>query len=402
MMGPSSDLFRISIEGALTSVSFSFVVGMAVLSLTAATIVALLYRLIMNEAVPWHVPIIIGMGTVGLWMNTASTIVEFIERTTAQEPLLLQNMVTNSISMLMSGVAAIGGARFGDQLASIVRPVTDAGKVDTHMGKIVQSIGRYITVHLPDVAEIGDIEGYERVSGEVKAEIGDAELLFPRGLTLDQLHKRIVDRLRDDYGVGYVDVELDEEGSITHLAVGNRETGIGPTLPARRGAISIRTAPAPEATPGDKVQVWTNSENGAERVATAELRATGDTVATVVMDTKRIGAIDQSRTYDLVTLNMEKRPELEFVSLLRTANEAMESVTVVDGSPLAGLPVGGLRLPVIAIRSAAGTMHTAPPRDHVFDVEDTVYVIGRPDELRKFKIGADPEAHVQPSQRIDR
>ena len=391
IVGKSGLVLQPGGESVLASISIPFVVGMVVLSLTVATVVSLLYRLLMDATVPWHVPLIVGVGAVGLWMNTASTVVEFIERTAAQEPLLLQNIETNSLAIIASGIAAVGGARFGDQLATSVNAIANRQQPGTSVGKIVETIGRFITVQLPKAEKIHDLDGYEQVSEETKETFGDGRFLFPRGLTLDQLHQRIVDRLRDDYGVGHVDLELDDEGTVTYLGVGSRESGIGPTLPARRGAISIQTTPPPEATPGDRVQIWRDSEEGAQRIATAELRAAGNETATVVMDVQRIKTINQSRTYDLVTLQSGKCPELEFTSLLRTANEGLDSITVAVKSPVEGLPVGALRLPVIAIRTSTDEMHTAPPRDHICSAGDTLFVIGRPDELRKFKSAVNSE-----------
>lgn len=393
MTAIGSDLVLLTtVERLLGSVSVPFVVGMALLAVTVGATGALLYRLIMDTAVPWHVPIITGVGAVGLWMNTARTIVEFIERTATQQPLLLQNMATNSAAIAVSGVAAIAGARLGDQVGLSLRAVTGARRSEIPMGQLVQTIGRFISVQVPRAEDIRDVGEYEPVSEETKEEVSNAEFRFPRGLTLDQLHQRVVDRLRHDYGIGNVDLELDEEGTITYLAIGSREAGIGPTLPARRGAISVQATSAPEATPGDRVQVWTVENGRARRITNAELRGASDEVATLVMDVEQLEAIDQSQTYELVTLNSEQRPELEFVSLLRTANERMDSITVVDGSQLVGLPIGALTLPVIAIRAASDTMHTAPPREHVCGVGDTVYVIGSPDEFRKFKTAANPTA----------
>lgn len=376
---PGVDLFA--------DISLPFVLGMALLAFAIGAAVAILYRLVMDARTPWHLPIILGVGAVGLWMNTASTIVQFIEQTAAQEPLLLQQIETNSLAIVASGVASVVGARFGDGMAPNVQALAGLKPPEKHVGKIVRTIGRFIAVQLPRADAIDDLEGYEPVDDSTKESVGGAEFLFPRGLTLDQLHRRVVDRLRDDYGIGHVDLELTDDGTVTHLAIGSRQAGIGPTLPARRGAIAIRTRPPPRATPGDRVQVWRATDAGAERLATAELRAADDDVATIVTDVRRLAAIDQSEPHELVTLRAEKRPELEFASLLRAANESIDTVEITEGSPLAGIPVGAISLAIVAIRSAEA-MHPAPPPTRVCEPGDTVYVIGRPDELRKFRTAA--------------
>ncbi|MFB6218964.1 MAG: TrkA C-terminal domain-containing protein, partial [Halobacteriaceae archaeon] len=114
-------------------------------------------------------------------------------------------------------------------------------------------------------------------------------------------------------------------------------------------------------------------------------------VATLTVDASRAGRFDWTGSYDLVTLAAEKQPEKEFAALLRSANETMGSVTVADGSPLVGVPVGALRPTVAAVRAADGPVETLPGRGRVCAAGDTLYVIGRPGELRKLDAVADPD-----------
>lgn len=377
---------------SLPYVSYPYVFLIATVAFVVGIGSGLLYRLLMDEKAPWHVPVIIGVGAIGLWLNTASTMVYFVERATTEEPLFFQDVATNSAAILASSVAAIVGARVGDQLAPNVRALSGATETEIEVSKIVRTIGRFITVTVPKVDQIDDIDGYEPVPDETKQAFAGVELLFPRGLTVDELHQRVVDRLRSDYGVGHVDLELDETGAITHLAVGRRAAGIGPTIPPRKGAIALNANPAPDASPGDRVHLWTTTDDGARRIARAELRATTDDVATLLLDVHRIGAVDQSKTYDLVTLRSKTGPEIEFASLLRTANETMDSVRVAPETPIAGLPIGALKLPVVAVRDPDRTLHTVPPREHVCEPGSTMYVVGRHDELRKFRVAAGVES----------
>ena len=73
---------------------------------------------------------------------------------------------------------------------------------------------------------------------------------------MTELHERITTRLREDYGVGHVDIEINVEDEITYLSLGRRVAGIGPTLPQRRVALPVTANPAPKASPGDLVQLW--------------------------------------------------------------------------------------------------------------------------------------------------
>lgn len=148
--------------------------------------------------------------------------------------------------------------------------------------------------------------------------------------------------------------------------------------------IAIEADPAPTASPGDRVRVWKATDEGAESVATAELRATTGDIATLATDTRRLGAIDQAEVYHLVTVAATKQPEKEFAALLRTANETMGSTTIGATSPLRGAPVGALEPVVAAAKPADRPIDTLPPRNRIIEAGDAIYAIGRPDQLRKL------------------
>lgn len=129
-------------------------------------------------------------------------------------------------------------------------------------------------------------------------------------------------------------------------------------------------------------------------MATGELWATSGDIATLIVDASRATAIDQSVTYHLVTLHTRKQPEKEFAALLRAANETMESITLAEGA-LDGLPVGALRPVVAAVRRTDGSLETLPGRFHELTAGETLYAVGRPDELRKLAALAAPESDAE-------
>lgn len=55
-----------------------------------------------------------------------------------------------------------------------------------------------------------------------------------------------------------------------------------------------------------------------------------------------------------------------------------------DGS-LVGNPVGSVDFAVIAVRASDGTVETIPGRDRLLRVGDSLFVIGRPETLRKLE-----------------
>ncbi len=126
-------------------------------------------------------------------------------------------------------------------------------------------------VRLPE--DIDDIIGCDPMPDESKVTVANGGH-FPRRLTKDELRDRLVARLKTDYGVGHVDVELADDGTVDYLAVGSRAAGIGPTLPPSTNAVAIQADPAHAASAGDLVQVWEQAP--AKRVLTGELRGDAD------------------------------------------------------------------------------------------------------------------------------
>lgn len=76
--------------------------------------------------------------------------------------------------------------------------------------------------------------------------------------------------------------------------------------------------------------------------------------------------------------------EREFASLLRNAEETMGSVSVGAGSELDGAPVESIDLTVVALQSD-GDVTAIPAGDRILDAGQTVYVVGRPEGIRRLE-----------------
>lgn len=231
-----------------------FAIGFVAFALGAA--VGFLHRSYAGDEIPFYAPIIVGLGAVGLWLNTASALIMFIAGVgeEAAEPVVLSQIELNILTAIVGGIAAYAGGRTGDHIAPSVQVMANSRPARTDMSTMVSTVGRVIRVTIPE--QIGTIDGHDPVTNETKTRLAGEEFVFPRGLTVYALRERIITRLREDYYVGYVDLELNEDGVITYLALGRRIAGIGPTLPPNRVAIAITANPPPAASPGDVVQLW--------------------------------------------------------------------------------------------------------------------------------------------------
>jgi hypothetical protein len=398
-----ADLAWLALQGSFASrlaEGAARLAGLAVLAAGLAAAVALVHRWYTREAVPAGLPVLVGLTGVVIAVGTSGSLRQVIGSSgdAVDETAALINVVTMVVSL---GAARVG-ADVGDRLAQDAFDGKRTGAVESEVSRVVQAVGRVITVELPE--EIDDIVGYDPVPDETKAALSGKSFVFPRRLTVAELRERLVTRLKADYAVGHVDVELADDGSVEYLAVGSRAAGIGPTLPPETSAGAVRADPAFAASPGDLVQVWTTDPH--ERVLTAELRGKASDVVTLAVDAADTRKLDDDTEYRLVTLPVETRPDREFASLLRAADETMAAVDIAEGSPLAGQPVGALDVSVVAIRPPEGPVEPLPGRDRLLAPGDSLYLVATPEAIRKVERGArapsaEPGSTMPPDRRVD-
>lgn len=356
--------------------------GLSLLSFAVTLTVSLFYFVRVGKPIPEGPALIIGLGAVAIYLNTRLIFIQFVGD--AGDPLTVDEAVLN-----VGVFVAAGGATYGGRHAASRIGESDRFKqlrFHPDLSPLVRATGRYITVRLPDDAsDIEDIEGYDPVQEETKEALAGQTIDFPRGLTLTELEYQLVGRLKEEHDIGYVDVELTANGTIEYIAIGQRAAGIGPTLPPRSAAVAVRADPPFSATPGDMVQIWDVSEDGTEsRVGTGELRASVGQVATVAVEESVAQQIDPTRDYRLMTLAAETNPEREFAAMLRRGDETMSIFELTDESPFVGNPIGTIEATVIAIQKGSGEVETIPKRDRLLEAGDVIFVIGRPDALRKL------------------
>lgn len=360
--------------------------GFALVAVATAAIVALSYRWYFRQDVPQGVTLLLGVSVVALYLNSV-TLGEIVGGTGGG----LFQVDTAFFHVVTLGVAAVVtplGRRLGDALATDVFAFTGGRELEGELSKVVRTVGRVTAVELPE--EIEDIDEYDRVDPATKAELAGKTLLFPRRLTVAELRDRLVTRLKVDYGVGHVDVDLTEDGTVEYLGVGSRAAGLGPTLAPGGAAVAIRADPANSASPGDVVQVWTSPPEPSY-VLTAELRATAGDVATVAVDEAEADELSETVRYRLTTLPAEPRADREFASLLRAADETMAAVEIGADSALDGATVGDLDAAVVAVRPADRPIEPIPKRSRPLTAGDLVYAIARPEALRKLESAARPD-----------
>lgn len=361
--------------------------GLAILSGALSGIIALGYRWYARDRVQAGLPVLVGLSAIAVLINTTTALGQVIAGPStpgAVNPISTGAALFN-ISAFVAGTAGgVSGVRVGDRLGNALFAATGAKNIEGEVSRMVEAVGRVIAVELP--AEIDDIVGYDPVADTTKEQLAERTFLFPRRLTVAELESRLKSRLKTDYGVGHVDIELADDGSVEFLALGSRAAGIGPTLPPETAAVAVTADPAFAASAGDIVQV--RAPETGEFLTTAELRGVAGDVVTLAVDAADAPTLDADTTYRLVTLPVESRPDREFASLLRGAEETMDYIEIEPGSTLAGQPVGSLDVTVVAVRGSEGGLEPIPQRDRVLEAGDAVYVVARPDALRKLESSA--------------
>ena len=364
----------------------------ALLSVLASGGLAVAYRWYFKQTVPEGVVAFVGVSVVALYINTTSlgVVVSDISVDLFEPGVVIFNVVALGIA----AVAAPVGRRLGDAASSNLFSLAGLREFEGEVGTVVRSAGRVTTITLPD--EIDDMESYDPVTDETKAELAGKTLLFPRRLTVEELRSRLIERLKTDYAVGYVDVDLTAAADVAFLAVGSRAAGIGATIAPGTLAVAIRADPPNNASPGDTVQVWTTAETP-ERLTTGELRGVAGDTVTLAIDDGDETLLSPTEGYRLMTMPAEPQADREFATLLRSVDETMGSVTIAAGSELVGLTPRALTATVVAIRPDGGKLTALPDRDRGFEAGETIYGLGRPDVLRGLEERAKASATEEPT-----
>lgn len=386
-------MIEVLLQGTLTPDSVSVVgatsriLGLGLLAGVTAGAGAFVFRWYAGDGLPEGVAILLGLSAVALWLNTTATLGLAIGGTDIDLDVWPAALTLGAFAV--GTIGADLGRRLGDHLSGELTMVTPLPRLNADVGQLVKARGRVLRVTLPE--DIEDIEGYDPVSEEVKSELVGASLLFPRRITVEELRERVTERLRADYNVGHVDVDVAGDGTVEYLAVGGRAAGLGPTLAPETVAVAIRADPPFSASPGDVVQIW-RTDGGTERVARGEFRAGVEDIATVAVDAEIAERLDDESGYRLVTLPAESSADREFASLLRSAAETMSAITIDADGGLVDATVGSLGVTVAAVQSS-DDVEAIPPRDRILAAGETVYAIGRPDTLRRLEASAaGPEA----------
>ena len=352
------------------------ILGFALIAGIVTTTVAFGYRAVSTRGAPVGVGTFAGLAVVAGWLNAAG-----LEQATIidETPLVHHATATYVLgAVVVSAVAAEIGRRIGDEVA---RDVFDINRLAAtgEIASLVRSARLSIAIQLPE--RIDDAAGYPAVDPSIKRDLAGRTVLVPQISDESALRSRLATRLERDYGLGHVSITVGADGTIERLAIGGTRSRIGSSLPTGTVAMAIRTDPAPTASVGDPIEVWTSEEDSSRLAATGMVRATAGDVATITVDADAADRLaDSGSSYRLTTRSEPPNDGDGLCSVLRAADETVRSVTVEDGGTLDNVFVGWLSgIVLVAVRD--GEVIPFPDDNETLRDGDELSVLGTAGEL---------------------
>ena len=290
---------------------------------------------------------------------------------------------------------------------------------------VVELVGSRGEVRVEVTGEVEDIEGYPPVPDAIRAGIREGDWRLPADLPLSELEARLAERLRTEFDLTEVTVEIDERGRAT-VAAAPPLSGLSKRVPSGRRAVSVQTLLPSGLARGDEVTVVTldnrvegtvlsvRSGGGSKTTGGGRPMADGGatdgtdgtepvespppTRAAVGGDGRLTVAVSRSDAQALLRADRPRvvvgsrgiRREFELLSLLRRAGRRFRRVTVRSGGPLDGATIGSAEVRatygvvLLAVRHPEGWT-VAPRGSESLAGGDEVFAVGTREQLDAFE-----------------
>jgi hypothetical protein len=214
----------------------------------AVMLLSIVYRYFTNEKLSSFIGIAFGLG---FWGFSGGLLA-----------ILEQPTVGGAIEVIAVTIFVVWGVNTGDKVAAKIPRKGAAIFGAIRGGKPV-----YTTVKLPNARLIYDMAAKPRVSASLKAELSEREFTLPSDLPMADIANRVKRRLITDWGIGDVDLELDQDGKVIHLAICAKEQGLSALIPEGNVAIPIECAVIPSnLASGDVVKIFLDNNEVIERI----------------------------------------------------------------------------------------------------------------------------------------
>lgn len=291
---------------------------------------------------------------------------------------------------------------------------------------VVEFVGSRGEVRVEVSGEVGDIEGYPPLPAAIRTGIREGDWRLPADLPISELESRLAERLRTEFDLSEVTVEIDERGRAT-VSAAPPLSGLSKRVPSGRRAVSVQTLVPSGLARGDEVTVVTADKRvegtvlsvgvGSAPSPSEEAKASsgdspvadggttdgetpppqpqatakgGNGRLTVAVARPEASTLLRAERPRVVVGSRGVRREFELVSLLRRAGRRFRRVAVRAGSTLDGTTLGsaGVRdtygVAVLAVRHPDGWT-VAPRGSERLTGGDEVFIVGSREHLDGFQ-----------------
>jgi len=215
----------------------------------AVMLLSIVYKYFTNEKLSSFIGILFGLGFLGFSGGLLA--------------ILEQPTLGGAIEIVAVSIFIVWGVNTGDKIAEKLPKKSAASILDGIRGGKTA----YTTVKLPNSRLIYDMVGKPRVPNSLKAELSEREFTLPADLPLEDIINRVKRRLITDWGIGDVELELDQEGRVIHFAISAKERGLSAVLPEGSVAVPIECKVIPSnLASGDFVKFFLENNEVIERI----------------------------------------------------------------------------------------------------------------------------------------
>jgi hypothetical protein len=250
----------------------------------AVMLLSLVYRYFTSEKLSSFIGILFGLGFLGFSGGLLA--------------ILEQPTVGGVVEIVAVTIFTVWGVNIGDKIAENIPKKSAASIIEGIRGGKTT----YTTVKLPNERLIYDMVGKPRVPDSLKAELSEREFTLPADLPLEDIANRVKRRLITDWGLGDVELELDQEGRVIHFATSAKERGLSAAIPEGSVALPIECIVIPSnLASGDFVKIFLENNEAIERI---EVKGVDEEhrVITIVADSDLLDTIRGNKASLVVAL----------------------------------------------------------------------------------------------------
>lgn len=124
---------------------------------------------------------------------------------------------------------------------------------------LVDRVDGYGQLRVRPVGTIRDVEGFPPITPELQAKLMAKSWKFPAGLPLEELERRLRERLFEEFELAEAEVTIDRRGR-AWIAAAPAPAGLSRRVPADRLAVTIRTLLPTGVARGDEVELALSDE----------------------------------------------------------------------------------------------------------------------------------------------